>query len=195
MKVTARLITPNEYSRPQKKINKVMAVVMHWTANPSADAIENRDFFDSRKTGMGGCGSAHYIVGQNGEIVQCIPENEIAYHCGSSEIDPESRKIYTDYARMKFGRFAMLPKITSPNFVTIGIEMCPVDMDGNFTDETIVSAAELCADIIERYNLTAEDITTHHAVVGWKDCPKLWVKKPELFEAFKLTVSDILRRK
>lgn len=194
MIITRRFLTPNEYSRPQKPIKELKAVVMHWTANSSANAEQNRLYFEAKKTGMGGYGSAHYIIGQDGEIVQCIPENEIAYHCGSSQNDPISNKIYTDYARKKFGHYAIDYKTTSPNFCTIGIEMCPTDMEGHFTDMTIRSAVELCAYILKRHKLTADDITTHHNIVGWKDCPLLWTRQPELFEAFKASVEDYMLR-
>lgn len=192
MQIIHDFITPNEYSRPQRRLYDIKAIVMHWTANPSATAKQNRDYFDAKKTGLGGYASAHYIIDQNGIIIAAVPENEVAYHCGSSVIDPASGKIYTDYAREKFGRYAS--EYSSPNNCTIGIEMCPVDNEGNFTDATIAAAVELCADICQRYKLQAEDITTHNAVVGWKDCPKLWTKKPALFSAFKVSVADKLRR-
>lgn len=194
MIITKQYLTPNEYSRPQKPIRELKAVVMHWTANPNANAKQNWFYFEAKKTGMGSYGSAHYIIGQDGEILQCIPENEIAYHCGSSQIDPASKKIYTDYARAKFGHYAIHYQVTSPNFCTLGIELCPTDEKGHFTEKTINAAIELCADILKRHNLTADDITTHHNIVGWKDCPRLWTNQPELFEAFKASVKDRLQR-
>lgn len=194
MTVKQALLTPNEYSRPQSKVRELLAVVIHWTANPCAGAKENRDYFETKKTGMGGYGSAHYVIGQNGEAVQCVPEDEVAYHCGSSQKDPASGKVYTDYARRKFGHYAVNFKTESPNLCTVGIELCPADWDGNFTDETERSAAELCADILRRHSLTADDITTHHDIVGWKDCPRLWARKPELLDAFRARVRGILSR-
>ena len=194
MTIEKQFLTPNEYSRPGIKLSELLGVVMHWTANPSANARQNRDFFESRKTGMGGYGSAHYIIGQDGGIVQCVPESEVAYHCGSSKTDPASGKIYTDYARAKFGIYAGASKTKTPNFCTVGVELCPTDLEGNFSQATISAAVELCADICKRGGLTAADITTHHNVVGWKDCPRLWTAKPELLEAFKASVADALAR-
>ena len=194
MKIDQYFITPNEYSRPQKSLREVLGIVIHWTANPNASAEENRRFFENRKTGMGGYGSAHFIIGTKGEILQAIPTNEIAYHVGSSQADPKSGQIYTDYAREKYGKYAQNPKTTSPNFCTIGIELCPTDDDGNFTEATINSAIELCAYLCRKTNLTPDDITTHHDIVGWKDCPRLWTKRPELLEAFRLSVADEIAR-
>lgn len=194
MKVVEDFLTPNAFSRPKKPIRELLGVVIHWTANPNANAKQNRDFFDSRKTGLGGYGSAHYIIGQGGEIIQCIPEAEVAWHCGSAKADPESGKIYTNYAREKFNVYAKCPEKTSPNFCTLGIELCPTDLDGNFSKETIYSAIELCANILLRTRLKTQDITTHHDIVGWKDCPRLWTRHPELLDEFRLSVEEQLTR-
>lgn len=194
MIINKRYLTPNEWSRPQSKIKEFRAIVMHWTANPNANAEQNWLYFEAKKTGMSSYGSAHYIIGQKGDIIQCIPDEEVAYHCGSSQKDPESGQIYTKYAREKFGHYAVHFQVSSPNYCTIGIELCPTDYDGNFTEKTIKAAAELCAYLCKRHNLTPQDITTHHDIVGWKDCPRLWTKRPELLEAFRLSVADEIAR-
>lgn len=194
MTITKRFLTPNEWSRPQKPIKEFKGIVIHWTANPSADAKQNWLYFEAKKTGMSSYSSAHYIIGQDGEIIQAIPNNEIAYHVGSIQKDPESGQIYTDYARKKYGHYAVHWQTTSPNFCTIGIELCPTDYEGNFTDMTIKAAIDLCVYLCKKHNLTANDITTHHDIVGWKDCPRLWTNKPEYLLVFKASVKDTIDR-
>jgi N-acetylmuramoyl-L-alanine amidase CwlA len=44
--------------------------------------------------------------------------------------------------------------------------------------------------LLEKNNLSVEDIGHHNKVVGWKDCPLPWVKNPELFEVFKDEVKN-----
>ncbi|MGP1603326.1 MAG: phage terminase large subunit [Treponema sp.] len=61
MIIEQRLLTPNEWSRPQNKIKEFKAIVIHWTANPNANAKQNWLYFEAKKTGMGSYGSAHYI--------------------------------------------------------------------------------------------------------------------------------------
>lgn len=195
MTIYKHYLTPNPYSRPGKKLHSIKAIVMHWTAVAEQEAETVRNFFETRKTGMGGYGSAHYIIGwKKGEITECIPDNEIAYHVGSSQIDPASGRIYTDEARRRFGKYAESPESTSPNFCTLGIELCAKDSAGNFSDATLHSAVKLCAYLCRRHNLTDADITTHHNVVGWKDCPKLWTDRPELFEKFRVAVRNELAK-
>jgi N-acetylmuramoyl-L-alanine amidase len=134
--------------------------------------------------------SAHYIIDLDGAIYHAMPDHEVAYHCGSSQPDPKSGLIYTDWAGVKFGSYAGMPKMNSPNNCTIGIELCTVDAGGSFTPETLGAAQELTAKLLKDNRLSPDDIGTHNLVVGWKDCPRLWTKHPEQFYAFIQTVME-----
>ena len=39
--------------------------------------------------------------------------------------------------------------------------------------------------LMEKHGVPLERVVTHNQVVGWKDCPRLWVNHPEKFEVFK----------
>ncbi len=101
----------------------------------------------------------------------------------SEKPDPVSGRIYTDWARKKYGSYANDPTKTSPNYCTIGIELC-IDAQGNFTPETLQAAVELAAKLLGENKLSVDDIGTHNLIVGWKNCPLPWVKNPALFEDF-----------
>jgi N-acetylmuramoyl-L-alanine amidase len=134
--------------------------------------------------------SAHYIIDLDGTIYRAIPDKEAAYHCGSSQPDPKSGRIYTDWARATLGRFAENPDANSPNNCTIGIELCVIDADGNFTPETVTAAVELVAKLLKDNRLSLDNVGTHNLVVGWKDCPRLWTRHPEQFDAFRQAVEE-----
>jgi N-acetylmuramoyl-L-alanine amidase len=102
-----------------------------------------------------------------------------------------SGKIYTDWARAKFGAYASMPDVNSPNNCTIGIELCVLNNSGNFTSETLAAATELVSKLLKQNRLSVEDVGTHNMVVGWKDCPKLWTRYPEKFEEFKAGVKAL----
>ncbi len=73
------LLTPNPYSRPQDALSTVTQLYVHYTANPGTSARQNRDYFEGlAQTGLTSA-SAHFVIGYEGEIVQCIPLNEMAY--------------------------------------------------------------------------------------------------------------------
>ena len=192
MNLTENLLTVNPYSRPGTKRSEVQALIMHWTAAPMQRAFATRNYFEDRKNGTNGYGSAHYIVDLDGSIIHCIPESEVAFHVGSEQVDPASGKIYTDWARIHFGEsFCQPAPSIGPNLCTLGIEMEPLDAAGNFSEQTLAAARELAHDICQRLGLNpSADIATHNMVVGWKDCPRLWVNHPELLMAFRQDVLE-----
>lgn len=177
MKIKKKFLTKNEWSRPGTEIKEVKAIVLHWLASPRGTPQGVYNYFEKRKKGKTGYGSAHYCVGLDGETLQYLPLNEVAYHVGS--------KTYTEYGE----------SLSSyPNNCTIGIEMSHIDIEGSMTDETWDSVVELTSLLLKTYGLTVDDITTHHAIVGWKECPKWFVSYPEEFERFKLDVKSYLSK-
>jgi N-acetylmuramoyl-L-alanine amidase len=184
MNIIEKYLSMNQYSRSGRGLVCCKAVILHYVGIPAQRAITTWDFFERDCPRDKHYSSVHYIIDLNGDIYHAVPDNEIAYHCGSSAVDPASGKIYTDWARRKFGHYVVDPTKNSPNNCTIGIELC-IDANGNFTPETINAAVELVSKLIEKNNLTVDDVGTHKRVVGWKDCPLPWDKSPELFDEFK----------
>lgn len=177
MNIIQDLLTPNRYSRPQRKISNVNGIVIHWVANPNSSAKANRNFFQSRKSGNSGYGSAHYIVGLKGETIQCVPDDEMAYHVGS--------KTYPSKAIEELGNY--------PNATTIGIEATHIDWNGKMTNETYNSLVELSVFLLKKFNLTEENLWLHKEVVGWKDCHRWFVNHPHEWDKFKSLVGRKLK--
>jgi len=167
----------------------VTAIVVHWPAAPNQTAQQTTAFWKGPENKAGD--SAHAVISEDGTIIQTVPWHEVAYHVGSSLIDPASGKIYTDLARTLFGPYASNPKTTSPNHCTIGIEMETVDWLGTYTPETVQAAIELCAQLCKDYMLDPlTRIIRHYDVVGWKHCPKWYVDNPTDFDLFKREVQQ-----
>ena len=192
MRNIVKFLTINQYSRPGRKLQEAKGIILHWVGIPMQRAAGVWDFFETTCPQKKHFSSAHYIVDLNGDVCHAVPDSEVAYHCGSSQIDPASGRIYTDWAREKFGRFAENPAGNSPNNCTIGIEMCVLDSRGSYSQETMDAAAELTAHLVKQNNLTVDDIGHHNKVAGWKDCPRLWVNSPILFDQFKEKVRGLL---
>ena len=130
------LLTPNPYSRPQDALSTVTQLYVHYTANPGTSARQNRDYFEGlAQTGLTSA-SAHFVIGYEGEIVQCIPLNEMAY------------------------------AVIGENDHSISIECCYLDQDGKFTDATYQSLLKLLGWLMEEYNLDVSDVKRHYDAGG-----------------------------
>lgn len=161
MEIKKMLLTPNIYSRPQTALKRVTKVAVHYVGGAGAKAVNVRNYFESLKSGAR-YASSHYIVGLEGEIIQCIPENEVAYCTNQA------------------------------NSYSISIENCHPRADGIFTAATRESLKRLCADICTRYGLDpVRDIIRHYDVTG-KHCPLCWVNDPTDFKAFKNEVREFM---
>jgi N-acetylmuramoyl-L-alanine amidase len=184
MTIFDKHLTINQFSRPGRKRSECKAVILHYVGinNQRAETVWN--YFEKTCPREKHYSSTQYIIDLNGDVIRTMPDNEVAFHCGAKE--------YTNWARQKLRHYVFDPTKNSPNNCTIGIELC-VDSKGDFTKQTLNSAVELVAYILEENNLTTDEIGHHKMVVGWKDCPLPWVIKPELFEEFKQRVREEMR--
>lgn len=154
--VNVNLLTPNPYSRPQKPLEEVKGVVVHYVANPCSTARENRNYFEKLKDQTGSdttSVSSHFVIGLEGEVVQCVPLWEVAYASNNRNSD------------------------------TISIECCHPDETGKFYDSTYDSLVELCAWLCTQFELKPEDVIRHYDVTG-KICPKYFVDHEDAWEQF-----------
>lgn len=134
--ITVDLLDVNEYSRPGTASDTITGIVIHYTANPGSTAKQNRDYFNGLQDGHDTSVSSHFVVGLEGEIVQCVPTWEIAYASNERNHD------------------------------TVSIECCHPDETGKFTDETYESMVHLTAFLCAKYGLTEADVIRHYDVTG-----------------------------
>jgi len=135
---TEDFLTKNEYSRPGYRLPKVTNIFVHYTANAGSSAAQNRSYFEQQKDTHERSVSSHFIIGYEGEILQCVPLDEVAY------------------------------AVQTRNYDSISIECCHLEEDGSFTKATYDSLIELLAWLLEVYDLEAEDILRHYDCGGKK---------------------------
>lgn len=131
-----QLLTVNPYSRPGTKTGKINGIVIHYTANPGSTARQNRDYFEGLKDSHETKASSHFVVGLEGEIVQCIPTWEVAYASNDRNSD------------------------------TVSIETCHSKKDGKYTKETYRSMVKLTAWLCKKFDLNENDVIRHYDVTG-----------------------------
>lgn len=134
--INVELLTPNEWSRPQIALQQINGIVIHYTANPGSTAQQNHDYFEGLKDSQSTKASSHFIIGLDGEVIQCIPSSEWAYASNSRNSD------------------------------TLSIECCHPDESGQFTDATYQSLVQLTGWLCHRFGLSSEDVIRHYDVTG-----------------------------
>lgn len=126
------LLTVNEYSRPGEALPEVKSIFVHYTANAGTTAEQNRSYFESLAESHERSASAHFVIGFDGTIVQCIPTKEIAY------------------------------AVKGRNYDSISIECCYLDENGRFEEETYQKLIELTAWLLHKYELRPENVLRHY---------------------------------
>ncbi len=129
-------LTINSYSRPGISLKNVNGIVIHYTGNPGTTAKANRDYFENLQYSKATKASSHFVIGLEGEIIQCIPLNEIAYASNTRNSD------------------------------TIAIECCHEDSTGEFNNETYKSLQNLVRALMKTYHLDTDDILRHYDITG-----------------------------
>lgn len=158
--ITKKYLTIHPNSRPGIKLTAVKNIVVHYVANPGTSALNNWRYFENANNV-----SAHFIIGLDGEILQCMPLDEVAWAVGTTE----------------------------GNYTSISIECCHPDASGKFTDATYKSLIKLVSWLCNRFDLEKSDVLRHYDYVRYnssgmpwqKLCPKYFVDYPSEWEKFK----------
>ncbi len=130
--IDQQIIEVNGTGRRGTALGTVNNIAVHYVGNPDTTAMQNRNYFNQPTTTV----SSHFIVGLDGEIVQCVPLNEISSATNHRNSD------------------------------TISIEVCHPDTTGKFNEKTYGSLVRLCDWLCEQYDLEAADLIRHYDVTG-----------------------------
>ena len=130
--VDVQLIPVDGASRRGESLSGVSDVIIHYVGNPGTTAQNNRDFFAGSRSEV----SAHFVIGLEGEVIQCVPLDE-----KSSASNWRNRD-------------------------SISIEVCHPDESGAFTEASYDALVRLTAWLCEQYGLTEEHVIRHYDVTG-----------------------------
>lgn len=130
--VDTQLIEVDGTSRRGSQLENIRDVVIHYVANPGTTARQNRNWYANPESEV----SSHFVIGLEGEVIQCIPLWEMSSASNHRNSD------------------------------TISIEVCHPDETGKFTPESYASAVKLTAWLIENCYLSPEDIIRHYDITG-----------------------------
>ena len=109
--VDVQLLETDGISRRGEKLEDIRNIVIHYVANPGTSAQANRDWYASPESEV----SSHFLIGLDGEIIQCIPLDEFSSASNHRNKD------------------------------TISIEVCHPDETGKFSDDAYASLVRLTA--------------------------------------------------
>lgn len=130
--VDVQIIETDGISRRGEKLEDIRSIVIHYVANPGSSAQANRDWYANPASEV----SSHFLVGLEGEIIQCIPLDEFSSASNHRNGD------------------------------TISIEVCHPDETGKFSDETYASLVRLTAWLLDASGLDAENVIRHYDITG-----------------------------
>jgi N-acetylmuramoyl-L-alanine amidase len=138
MNLREMLIPKDALARPGALLKEVTSITIHWIGPYPKQAVETpREWWIKGPSGLGMDASAHFIV-KDDDVLQCLPTTEVAWHCGCSG-----------------------------NYTSLGIEVVPSDMEGQFSAASIRSLKALLK------TLPNVELKRHFDWTG-KDCPRYY---------------------
>ncbi len=130
--VDVQLIHNHNTARSGIILTDIKNIVIHYVGNPNTTAQNNRDYFDKEDTTV----SSHFVVGLEGEIIQCVPLCEKSAASNNRNKD------------------------------TISIEVCHPDNTGKYSKATYDSVIKLSAWLCNEFSLDENEIIRHYDITG-----------------------------
>ncbi|MBR6693726.1 MAG: N-acetylmuramoyl-L-alanine amidase [Clostridia bacterium] len=126
------MLIPVGTSREGIDLESVNDIVIHYVGNPGTTAKQNHDYFANEGTTV----NAHFVIGLDGEIIQCVPIYERSSASNHRNSD------------------------------TISIEVCHPDEGGKFYPKTRESLIKLTAWLCDTCGLGKDNIIRHYDITG-----------------------------
>lgn len=130
--VDIQLIDKHASARDGRKLRDIKNIVIHYVGNPMTTAQNNRDYFNKPDTEV----CSHFVVGLEGEIIQCVPIYE--------------RSVASNHR----------------NKDTISIEVCHTDETGKFNEKTYQAVIKLVTYLCNHLSLDETDVIRHYDITG-----------------------------
>ena len=130
--IDQQIIKVDGDSRRGVYLEGVRDIVIHYVGNPGTTARQNRDYYENPSSEV----SSHFVIGLEGEIIQCIPLYEKSSASNHRNKD------------------------------TISIEVCHPDETGRFTDASYRSLVRLTAWLLDVCGLDSNDIIRHYDITA-----------------------------
>lgn len=130
--VTPNLIPMVGTARSGRALEDFNGIVIHYVGNPATSATANRNYFAKVGTTV----VSHFVVGLEGEVIQCLPlwERSVASNNRNSD--------------------------------TISIEVCHPDDSGQFNEATYAAVVRLTAWLCQVGDLSTEQVIRHYDITG-----------------------------
>ena len=130
--VDQQLIQINGTGRRGEKLDAVNSIVIHYVGNPGTTAQQNHDYYDQPDTTV----SSHFLIGLDGEIIQCVPIDEKSSASNDRNSD------------------------------TLSIEVCHPDATGQFTQASYDSLVKLTAWLCDHCHIGRDQVIRHYDITG-----------------------------
>lgn len=130
--IDQQIIDVDGDSRRGVHLEGIEDIVIHYVGNPGTTAQQNRDYFDNPSSDV----SSHFVIGLDGEIIQCIPLHEKSSASNHRNKD------------------------------TISIEVCHPDASGKFTEAAYDSLVKLTVWLCDVCGLDSNDVIRHYDITG-----------------------------
>lgn len=146
--VDKQIVDINGTGRRGEKLSGVNDIVIHYVGNPGTTAQQNHDFYNQPETTV----SSHFVIGLEGEVIQCVPMDEKSSASNERNND------------------------------TLSIEVCHPDATGQFTQASYDSLVKLTAWLCDYCEIGRDRVIRHYDITGkacplyFVDNPDAWAQ-------------------